>query len=134
MGKKKTLNVRVCIFNKLNLGMVRAQLVTYWLSDACLFVFLFSPSLSFRQGLKTLGVLEKMEMHPDAFSSLFCHKPENLSAEALCDLFTIHPSPDVNEIGGADFWMGYLQDVESECNPFPPPTPPSGLYSPFLGI
>ncbi|XP_048804679.1 G2/M phase-specific E3 ubiquitin-protein ligase isoform X2 [Lagopus muta] len=72
-----------------------------------------SPLESFRQGLKTLGVLEKMEMHPDAFSSLFCHKPENLSAEALCDLFTIHRSPDVNEIGGADFWMGYLQDVES---------------------
>lgn len=94
--------------------MVRAQLVTYWLSDASLFVFPLPPSLSFRQGLKTLGLLEKMEMYPDAFSSLFCHKPENLSAEALCDLFTIHCSPDVNEIGGADFWMGYLQDVESE--------------------
>ncbi|XP_042670346.1 G2/M phase-specific E3 ubiquitin-protein ligase isoform X2 [Centrocercus urophasianus] len=74
---------------------------------------IISPLESFRQGLKTLGVLEKMEMHPDAFSSVFCHKPENLSAEALCDLFTIHRSPDVNEIGGADFWMGYLQDVES---------------------
>ncbi|XP_010709942.1 G2/M phase-specific E3 ubiquitin-protein ligase isoform X2 [Meleagris gallopavo] len=74
---------------------------------------IISPLESFRQGLKTLGLLEKMEMYPDAFSSLFCHKPENLSAEALCDLFTIHCSPDVNEIGGADFWMGYLQDVES---------------------
>ncbi|OXB83908.1 UNVERIFIED_CONTAM: hypothetical protein H355_009392 [Colinus virginianus] len=74
---------------------------------------IISPLESFRQGLKTLGLLEKMEMHPNAFSSLFCHKPENLSAEALCDLFTIHCSPDVNKVGGADFWMGYLQDVES---------------------
>ncbi|XP_015720452.1 G2/M phase-specific E3 ubiquitin-protein ligase isoform X4 [Coturnix japonica] len=73
---------------------------------------IISPLESFRQGLKTLGLLEKMEMHPTAFSSLFCQKPEKLSAEALCDLFTIHCSPDVNEVGGADFWMGYLQDVE----------------------
>lgn len=77
------------------------------------FFFFFSPP-SFRQGLKTLGVLEKMEMHPVAFSSIFCHKPERLSAETLCDLFTIHCSSGVKEVGGADFWMGYLQDVESK--------------------
>ncbi|KFP69815.1 G2/M phase-specific E3 ubiquitin-protein ligase, partial [Acanthisitta chloris] len=72
-----------------------------------------SPLESFRQGLKTLGVLEKMQMHPDAFSSIFCHKPERLSAETICDLFTIHSSSDVNKVQGADFWMSYLQDVES---------------------
>ncbi|XP_071414100.1 G2/M phase-specific E3 ubiquitin-protein ligase isoform X1 [Pithys albifrons albifrons] len=70
-----------------------------------------SPLESFRQGLKTLGVLEKMQMHPDAFSSILCHKPERLSAETICDLFTIHSS--VHENKGANFWMGYLQDVES---------------------
>lgn len=74
---------------------------------------IISPLESFRQGLKTLGVLEKMEVHPVAFSSIFCHKPERLSAETLCDLFTIHCSSGVKEVGGADFWMGYLQDVES---------------------
>ncbi|NXL91943.1 G2E3 ligase, partial [Alectura lathami] len=74
---------------------------------------IISPLESFRHGLRTLGVLEKMEMHPDAFSSVFCHKPERLSAETLCDLFTIHCSSDIIEVGGADFWMGYLQDVES---------------------
>ncbi|XP_025907567.1 G2/M phase-specific E3 ubiquitin-protein ligase [Nothoprocta perdicaria] len=74
---------------------------------------IISPLESFRQGLKTLGVLEKMQMHPDAFSSIFCHEPETLSAETLCDLFTIHCSSDVNKVEGADFWMGYLQDVES---------------------
>ncbi|NXS71341.1 G2E3 ligase, partial [Pandion haliaetus] len=71
-----------------------------------------SPLESFRQGLKTLGVLEKMQMYPDAFSSILCHKPEGLSAEAICDLFTIHSSSDVNKVEGADFWMSYLQDVE----------------------
>ncbi|NXF79536.1 G2E3 ligase, partial [Sclerurus mexicanus] len=72
---------------------------------------IISPLESFRQGLKTLGVLEKIQMHPDAFSSILCHKPERLSAETICDLFTIHSS--VCENKGVDFWMGYLQDVES---------------------
>ncbi|NXG20360.1 G2E3 ligase, partial [Grallaria varia] len=72
---------------------------------------IISPLESFRQGLKTLGVLEKMQMHPDAFSSILCHKPERLSAEIICDLFTIHSS--VRENKGADFWMAYLQDVGS---------------------
>ncbi|CAN8215322.1 unnamed protein product [Coccothraustes coccothraustes] len=71
------------------------------------------PLESFGQGLKTLGVLEKMQMHPDVFSSILCHKPERLSAEILYNLFTIHSSSDVNKFEGADFWMGYLQDVES---------------------
>ncbi|XP_039393996.1 G2/M phase-specific E3 ubiquitin-protein ligase isoform X2 [Mauremys reevesii] len=71
-----------------------------------------SPFESFRQGLKTLGVLEKLQMHPDAFSSILCHKPERLSARILGDLFTIHCLSGVNKVKGVDFWMGYLQDVE----------------------
>ncbi|KAM7163920.1 G2/M phase-specific E3 ubiquitin-protein ligase isoform 4-T4 [Macrochelys suwanniensis] len=71
-----------------------------------------SPFESFRQGLKTLGVLEKIQMHPDAFSSMLCHKPERLSARILGDLFTIHCLSGVNKVKGVDFWMGYLQDVE----------------------
>ncbi|CAM5122354.1 unnamed protein product [Eretmochelys imbricata] len=71
-----------------------------------------SPFESFRQGLKTLGVLEKIQMHPDVFSSILCHKPERLSARILGDLFTIHCLSGVNKVKGVDFWMGYLQDVE----------------------
>lgn len=59
-------------------------------------------------------MLEKMQMHPDAFSSILCHKPDRLSAEIFCDLFTIHSSSDVNKPEGADFWMSYLQEVESK--------------------
>nr|XP_014425628.1 G2/M phase-specific E3 ubiquitin-protein ligase isoform X2 [Pelodiscus sinensis] len=71
-----------------------------------------SPFESFRQGLKTLGVLEKLQSHPDAFSSILCHKPERLSAKILGDLFTIHCVSNLNREKGVDFWMGYLQDVE----------------------
>uniref|UniRef100_A0A8D0CC70 G2/M-phase specific E3 ubiquitin protein ligase n=2 Tax=Salvator merianae TaxID=96440 RepID=A0A8D0CC70_SALMN len=67
---------------------------------------------SFRQGLKTLGVLEKMQMNPEAFCSIFCHKPEKLSAKLLGDLFTIHCLPGANKARSLDFWMGYLQETE----------------------
>lgn len=65
--------------------------------------------LSFKQGLKTLGVLEKIQTYPEAFYSIFCHKPENLSAKILSDLFTVRTLSDVQALG---FWNSYLQAVE----------------------
>lgn len=65
--------------------------------------------LSFKQGLKTLGVLEKIETYPEAFYGIFCHKPENLSAKILSDLFTVHTLPDAQALG---FWNSYVQAVE----------------------
>lgn len=65
--------------------------------------------LSFKQGLKTLGVLEKIQTYPEAFYSIFCHKPENLSAKILSDLFTVRTLTDVQALG---FWNSYLQAVE----------------------
>uniref|UniRef100_A0ABI7VWV3 HECT domain-containing protein n=1 Tax=Felis catus TaxID=9685 RepID=A0ABI7VWV3_FELCA len=53
-----------------------------------------APFESFKQGLKTLGVLEKIQTYPEALYSIFCQKPENLSAEIL------------------RFWNSYLQAVE----------------------
>lgn len=70
---------------------------------------LFFFSLSFKQGLKTLGVLEKIQTYPEAFFHIFCHKPENLSAKILSDLFTVHTLSDVQTLG---FWNSYLQAVE----------------------
>ncbi|KAF7251753.1 G2/M phase-specific E3 ubiquitin-protein ligase [Varanus komodoensis] len=69
------------------------------------------PFESFRQGLKTLGVLEKMQMNPDAFSSILCQKPEKLSAKLLGDLFTVHCLPGADKARRVDFWMGYLQET-----------------------
>ncbi|GAB5572772.1 G2/M phase-specific E3 ubiquitin-protein ligase isoform X1 [Prionailurus iriomotensis] len=98
-----------------------------------------APFESFKQGLKTLGVLEKIQTYPEAFYSIFCHKPENLSAEILSDLFTVRTLSNVQSLG---FWNSYLQAVEdgksavtmedilifaTGCNSIPPagfkPTP-----------
>uniref|UniRef100_A0A8D2E5Y3 G2/M-phase specific E3 ubiquitin protein ligase n=1 Tax=Theropithecus gelada TaxID=9565 RepID=A0A8D2E5Y3_THEGE len=68
-----------------------------------------APFESFKQGLKTLGVLEKIQAYPEAFCSILCHKPESLSAKILSDLFTVHTLPDVKALG---FWNSYLQAVE----------------------
>lgn len=68
-----------------------------------------APFESFKQGLKTLGVLEKIQAYPEAFYNILCHKPENLSAKNLSDLFTIHKLPDVKT---SRFWNSYLQAVE----------------------
>ncbi|XP_045143889.1 G2/M phase-specific E3 ubiquitin-protein ligase isoform X1 [Echinops telfairi] len=67
------------------------------------------PFESFKQGLKTLGVLEKIQTYPEAFCSILCHKPETLSAKVLSELFTVHTLPDVQVLG---FWNTYLQTVE----------------------
>ncbi|XP_007118175.1 G2/M phase-specific E3 ubiquitin-protein ligase isoform X3 [Physeter macrocephalus] len=68
-----------------------------------------APFESFKQGLKTLGVLEKIQTYPEAFCNIFCHKPENLSTKILSDLFTVHTLSDVQALG---FWNSYLQAVE----------------------
>ncbi|XP_017449571.1 G2/M phase-specific E3 ubiquitin-protein ligase isoform X2 [Rattus norvegicus] len=68
-----------------------------------------APFESFKQGLKTLGVLEKIQAYPEAFYNILCHKPESLSAKNLSDLFTIHKLPDVKT---SRFWNSYLQAVE----------------------
>ncbi|XP_020644109.3 G2/M phase-specific E3 ubiquitin-protein ligase [Pogona vitticeps] len=70
------------------------------------------PLESFQQGLKTLGILEKIQMNPDAFCSILCYKPEKLSAKLLGDLFTIHCLPGTDKARSLDFWMGYLQETE----------------------
>ncbi|XP_038612475.1 G2/M phase-specific E3 ubiquitin-protein ligase [Tachyglossus aculeatus] len=70
------------------------------------------PFESFRQGLKALGVLEKMQLYPKEFCSIMCHKPERITAKSLSDLFTIHMFSDVKKARVVGYWMGYLQDVE----------------------
>ncbi|XP_034370533.1 G2/M phase-specific E3 ubiquitin-protein ligase [Arvicanthis niloticus] len=68
-----------------------------------------APFESFKQGLKTLGVLEKIQTYPEAFYKILCHKPETLSAKNVSDLFTIHTLPDVQTLR---FWNSYLEAIE----------------------
>uniref|UniRef100_A0A3P8S9T1 HECT domain-containing protein n=1 Tax=Amphiprion percula TaxID=161767 RepID=A0A3P8S9T1_AMPPE len=52
------------------------------------------PFQRFHEGLKTLGVLEKIQKHPDSFRPLFCYEPSPLTADQLDDLFAIRLSPE----------------------------------------
>ncbi|XP_066468208.1 G2/M phase-specific E3 ubiquitin-protein ligase [Tiliqua scincoides] len=69
------------------------------------------PFERFRRGLETLGVLEKMQANPDAFCSILCDKPEELSAKLLSDLFTNRSLSGADAARSLDFWMGYLQET-----------------------
>ncbi|XP_051001705.1 G2/M phase-specific E3 ubiquitin-protein ligase isoform X1 [Acomys russatus] len=68
-----------------------------------------APFESFKQGLKTLGVLEKIQTYPEVFYNILCNKPEKLSAKSLCELFTVHAFTDVQTLR---FWNSYLEAVE----------------------
>lgn len=74
-----------------------------------MYVALLFLSSSFKQGLKTLGVLEKIQTYPEAFYNILCHKPESLSAKNLSDLFTIHTLLDAQTLR---FWNSYLKAIE----------------------
>jgi len=71
----------------------------------------------FCEGLKTLGVLDKVRKHPDSFRPLFCFQPNTLTADQVEDLFTILLSPEGSNKRMAEetvvtFWRDYLQDAE----------------------
>ncbi|XP_047192931.1 uncharacterized protein LOC124850943 isoform X1 [Scophthalmus maximus] len=81
-----------------------------------------APFQRFQEGLKTLGVLEKLQKNPDSFRPLFCHQQSGLTAEIMDDLFTIHlSSPGSNKRRAEEvvvpFWRDYLIDVEDEEGP-----------------
>ncbi len=73
----------------------------------------------FSDGLKTLGVLKKIKLHPEAFRSVMCYSPGTLTAEIMEDLFDIRWS-EVESNNRADesrvvaYWRDYLQDAEGE--------------------
>ncbi|MBN3277309.1 G2E3 ligase, partial [Polyodon spathula] len=79
------------------------------------------PIQRFCEGLKILGLLEKIQLFPEAFAELFCHKPQKLTSLKLGDLFTVHCSLDGNrklrETKVIGFWRQYLQDCEDSACP-----------------
>ncbi|KAL7396177.1 hypothetical protein ABVT39_001478 [Epinephelus coioides] len=73
----------------------------------------------FREGLKTLGVLDAIRMHPDSFRPLMCHEPSPLTADLMDHLFHIRLSAVGSNKRRAEehvvpFWRDYLQDVEGK--------------------
>lgn len=71
----------------------------------------------FSEGLRTLGVLQNIKCHPEAFRPILCHNPRTLTAECMDELFDIKWSEmgsnnrtDENRV--IAFWRDYLQDAE----------------------
>ncbi|XP_078515543.1 G2/M phase-specific E3 ubiquitin-protein ligase [Lissotriton helveticus] len=72
---------------------------------------------SFRHGLMTLGVLERIQTFPSVFWNILCQKPEKLTAMTLGNIFTIQFSEEnsnmlLQESHITEFWMDYLEEVE----------------------
>ncbi|XP_033987995.1 uncharacterized protein LOC117483755 [Trematomus bernacchii] len=76
----------------------------------------------FKEGLKVLGVLDAIQMHPESFRPLMCHEPSALTADVMDHLFHIL----LSEVGSnkrrteevvVPFWRDYLQDVEDQEGP-----------------
>uniref|UniRef100_A0A8D0B453 HECT domain-containing protein n=1 Tax=Sander lucioperca TaxID=283035 RepID=A0A8D0B453_SANLU len=55
-------------------GLYRVQSLKYISYFLC-------SSQKMNSGMKTLGVLDAIRMHPDAFRPLFCHEPSPLTAD-----------------------------------------------------
>ncbi|KAJ7376303.1 hypothetical protein OS493_035664 [Desmophyllum pertusum] len=72
----------------------------------------------FRKGLKTLGVMEAMTQHLEAFQAVLCYSgPGKLSSTEMTNLFRI----GISERGSNQFnqetqvisyWYDYIQDIE----------------------
>ncbi|MEE6514858.1 hypothetical protein FKM82_023248 [Ascaphus truei] len=80
-----------------------------------------APLESFKQGLKTLGVLEKIQAHPSAFWSVLCLRPEKLTAKALGNLFSVSYPADLSSAQqslAASCWADYLEDSEEGMTVF----------------
>ncbi|CAL8306913.1 unnamed protein product [Merluccius merluccius] len=76
----------------------------------------------FKEGMKTLGVLDAIRMHPVAFRPLMCHEPSPLTADVLENLFVIRLSAVGSNRRRAEecvvpFWRDYLMDIEEQEGP-----------------
>ncbi|XP_034553486.1 G2/M phase-specific E3 ubiquitin-protein ligase-like isoform X3 [Notolabrus celidotus] len=77
------------------------------------------PFERFRDGLRTLGVLDKIQAHPESFRPLLCWSPTILTADLVDSLFTIRLSPVGSNRRRAEevvvpYWRDYLTDAEEE--------------------
>ncbi|XP_076149223.1 G2/M phase-specific E3 ubiquitin-protein ligase-like [Alosa pseudoharengus] len=82
------------------------------------------PFERFREGLRTLGVLQKLQMNPESFSGVLCHSKSDLTSEVMDRLFSVKLStPGSNRMATESnvvaFWRDFLQDAEEESGESP---------------
>ncbi|KAG5265721.1 hypothetical protein AALO_G00245650 [Alosa alosa] len=74
------------------------------------------PLQRFREGLRTLGVYEQIQMAPEAFYQLFCYPPEKLCADSMVAMFSPQYSERVDylarETVTTKHWQQFLQECE----------------------
>lgn len=74
------------------------------------------PLQRFREGLRTLGVFEQVQMCTEGFYSVFCGPVEKLTAESILELFTTRFSEEedlkAQEYTTQSFWKQYLHECE----------------------
>uniref|UniRef100_A0A671RJ30 HECT domain-containing protein n=1 Tax=Sinocyclocheilus anshuiensis TaxID=1608454 RepID=A0A671RJ30_9TELE len=68
--------------------------------------------LRFREGLRTLGLFEQVQMCTEAFHSVFCGPVERLTAESVMELFTVQFSEE-KENTTLNFWKKYLHECDA---------------------
>lgn len=69
-----------------------------------------------REGLKTLGVFDRVQACPETFCPIFCSTEDLMTAETLASLFTVRFSENkeqkAKEYMMLDFWKQYLHECE----------------------
>ncbi|NP_001003822.1 G2/M phase-specific E3 ubiquitin-protein ligase [Danio rerio] len=74
------------------------------------------PLQRFREGLRTLGMFEQVQMCSETFFPVFCGPVERLTAESVMELFTTRLSEEkekqVLEKTTISFWKQYLHECE----------------------
>ncbi|XP_066539581.1 G2/M phase-specific E3 ubiquitin-protein ligase isoform X2 [Hoplias malabaricus] len=75
------------------------------------------PLQRFREGLRTLGVFERIQSRPEGFYPVFCDPVERMTAELMFSLFTARFSEDEKQKSKEEMtinsWMMYLQECEA---------------------
>ncbi|KAM3842528.1 G2/M phase-specific E3 ubiquitin-protein ligase [Diretmus argenteus] len=74
------------------------------------------PLQRFREGLRTLGLFEQVQMFPSVFFSVFCEASDRLTAQTIDRLFTVHFSQQEErmdkETPVVSFWRHFLVECE----------------------
>ncbi|XP_072546610.1 G2/M phase-specific E3 ubiquitin-protein ligase [Salminus brasiliensis] len=73
------------------------------------------PLQRFREGLRTLGVFERIQACPEGFYPLFCDPVERMTAEAMFSLFTAHFSEEEEQKAREETTLGFWKQYLHEC-------------------
>ncbi|KAK7153100.1 hypothetical protein R3I93_011108 [Phoxinus phoxinus] len=74
------------------------------------------PLQRFREGLRTLGLFEQVQMCAESFYSVFCGPVERLTAESVMELFTARFSEEKEQQAKENTTINYWKQFLQECD------------------